>query len=161
EVPLPEGSIDISFDTPDKTWGAAVIRPTVNLFLWDIRRNTSVGRTAMTELRDADGQVSRHQGPVTVDLRYLITVGATNSRDEHRLLGTVLRCVLRTPVLASHVADGIADQIGTVRMTLAADAHDMTDFWSALEGRIKPGLEVELTMALDVFAPVPAGPPVR
>ena len=40
EVPLPS-DIDVAFDRPDRLWSASVTRPTVNLFLWDLRRNAS------------------------------------------------------------------------------------------------------------------------
>ena len=35
EVPLPARQVDVSFAAPDSEWGAAVTKPTVNLFLWE------------------------------------------------------------------------------------------------------------------------------
>ena len=79
-------------------------------------------------------------------MRYIITAWATEYRDEHELLGSVLRCVLRHPVLPTDVAAGLPDEIGNVRLTLAVDDHDTRDFWSALEGRVKPAIELTFTM---------------
>src|SRR4051794_4221626 len=160
-VPLPEGSVDLSFDAPDKTWGAAVTRPTVNVFLWDIKRNSTATQAGMTQRRDAAGQVERQQPPVAIDLRYLITAWASDRRDEHELLGALLRCVLRHSVLPADIAADLPDDVGPVRMALATSDRDTPDFWSALDGRMKPGIEIDLTMAVDVLAPIPAGPPVR
>ena len=38
-VPLPAREVDIVFDAPDGEWAAGVSRPTVNLYLWDVRPN--------------------------------------------------------------------------------------------------------------------------
>ena len=51
-VPLPAREIDVSFDAPDKDWAAKVSRPTINLYLWDVRRNVDIdalppGRTVL------------------------------------------------------------------------------------------------------------------
>ena len=160
-VPLPEANVDVSFDAPDRTWGAAITRPTVNVFLWDIKYNGNLTQKGFTERRDDNGRVERQQPPAVVDLRYIITAWATDQRDEHELLGSVLRCVLRYPVLPADVLAGLPDEIGPLRMTLAQDSHDTPDFWSALDGRIKPGIEVALSVAFDVYAPATAGPPVH
>ena len=55
-VPLP-ATIDVSFATPDKRWGAARTKPTVNLFLWDIRREPRSARSGYLEERTAAGDI--------------------------------------------------------------------------------------------------------
>ncbi|MBK5224457.1 MAG: DUF4255 domain-containing protein [Acidimicrobiia bacterium] len=37
-VPLAPSEVDVSFAAPAKEWSARLSRPTVNLFLWDVRR---------------------------------------------------------------------------------------------------------------------------
>ena len=49
EVPLPARQIDVSFSAPDSEWGAAVTKPTVNLFLWDVKRNTAFRTAGINE----------------------------------------------------------------------------------------------------------------
>ncbi|MDQ1395090.1 MAG: hypothetical protein QOG64_349 [Acidimicrobiaceae bacterium] len=158
-VPLPDAAIDISFDAPDRTWGAAVNRPTVNLFLWDVKRNARFARAGVAE-RNNDGRVERRPGAAVVDLRYFITAWAAQGRDEHQLLGSVLQCLIRNPILpAVHLPDAM-DGTGTISLTLAAsDERKPGDFWSALDGRLKPGLELQLTVPIDAFPWTPAGPP--
>ena len=40
-VPLSAVDIDVSFEIPDEDWAAKLTRPTVNLYLWDIRRSSN------------------------------------------------------------------------------------------------------------------------
>ncbi len=39
-LPLPDDLGDVSFDAPERSWGAQLSRVTVNLFLFDIARST-------------------------------------------------------------------------------------------------------------------------
>ena len=43
-VPLSAQDVDVSFEPPDREWSAKLTRPTVNVFLWDIRRSTDRGQ---------------------------------------------------------------------------------------------------------------------
>jgi hypothetical protein len=161
EVPLPEASVDISFAAPDRAWGAAVTRPTVNIFLWDIRRNTT-RTTAGLAQQGADGQVERRPTNPVIDLRYVVTAWAAEHRDEHQLLGSVLTCILahsRVP------ADALPPQLPTsssLSLGLASEEARVTgEFWSSLDGRLKPGLQLVVSIPLDIFGWVAAGPPAR
>ena len=39
-APLSAADVDVSFQAPDREWSAKLNRPTVNMFLWDIKRST-------------------------------------------------------------------------------------------------------------------------
>lgn len=160
EVPLPEAAVDISFVAPDRAWGAAVSRPTVNVFLWDVRRNAALSSTGLGQ-RFTDGQhaVRRPKDPV-IDLRYLVTAWAGDQRDEHQLLGSVLRCVLANSVVPQNTLPKPIAGSPFVRLALATeDVRVPAEFWSSLDGRLKPGLQVVVTLPVSVFEWVPAGPP--
>jgi hypothetical protein len=159
-VPLPEPVADISFAAPDKTWGASVTRPTVNVFLWHIRRNQVLSSTGLGQ-RYSDGEhaLRRPTDPV-VDLRYLVTAWASDERDEHQLLGSVLRCVLANASLPTGVLSGPLAEAPFVKLALAGDEARATgEFWTSLDGRLKPGLQVVVTLPVAVFEWLPAGPP--
>jgi hypothetical protein len=159
-VPLPEGSVDISFAAPDKAWGAGVTRPTVNVFLWDIRRNRALSSSGLGQ-QYSDGQrvVRRPTDPV-VDLRYLVTAWAGEHRDEHQLLGAVLRCVLANSAVPAGMLPDALSGAPFVRVGLASEeARVPGEFWSSLDGRLKPGLQMVVTLPVAVFEWVPAGPP--
>jgi len=160
EVPLPEATVDISFAAPDRAWGAGVTRPTVNVFLWDIRRNT-VRTTGGLAQQSTNGQVARRPSSPVVDLRYLVTAWAAEHRDEHQLLGSVLVCVLAN---SSVPPDDLPPQLPTtssLSLSLASeDPRVPGEFWSSLDGRLKPGLQVVVSLPLEIFEWAPAGPPV-
>ena len=45
EIPLRASEVDVAFETPDGEWGARQTRPTVNLFLHEVRRSTARAAT--------------------------------------------------------------------------------------------------------------------
>ena len=67
-VPLPKREIDVSFDAPDRDWGARVSRPTINLYLWDVRPNLEQRDSGMEVVTGPDyphaswGTVPRRDG---------------------------------------------------------------------------------------------------
>ncbi len=159
EVPLPETSVDISFAAPDRAWGAAVTRPTVNIFLWDIRRNTTRTTAGMAQ-QGADGQVERRPTNPVIDLRYVVTAWAAEHRDEHQLLGSVLTCILAHSSVAPDILPPQLPTTSSLSLGLASEEARVTgEFWSSLDGRLKPGLQLVVSIPLDIFGWVAAGPP--
>ena len=146
-VPLPRDSADVAFDPPDKAWGARVNRMTVNLFLFDVGRAEQPPLPAEGRLA-ADGRLER-RGPLpTVRLSYLVTAWASEVRDEHHLLGEVMTCVLTHAVLPpEHLPSPLPGPVG---LRLAdRDGRRPGDIWSALDGRLRPGFELEVTAAVE------------
>src|ERR1700742_1961472 len=88
-VPLPRREVDVSFDAPDKDWAARVARPTINLYLWDVRRNLGERDLGVETLYE-DGRTLRRSPLPRVDCRYLVTAWTSDVRDEHSLLGNTL-----------------------------------------------------------------------
>jgi hypothetical protein len=150
-VPLTEGTVDVSFDAPDQTWGAALTRPAINVFLWEVSRNPTFQQTGMQQRVAPEGMIERRPTTPLVDLHYLITAWAREVADEHQLLGSVLNCILsHTRLPAEVLPDPL---LGTrVNLSLAsADKRVPGEFWSALDGRLKPGLQLEVSLPLEVF----------
>src|SRR5271165_6183714 len=79
---LSEQSVDLSFDTPDRTWGAGLTRPTVNVFLWEIIKSSARPRATLEQRRDTEGRIMRRPASPAVELHYLATAWATEQRDE-------------------------------------------------------------------------------
>ena len=71
-VPLDATDVDVSFEPPEREWSAKLNRPTVNAFLWDIRRSTQRGRTGM-ETVQRNGETVRRLALPVVGLRYVVT----------------------------------------------------------------------------------------
>lgn len=161
EVPLARNSIDVSFAAPDKDWGAGVTRPTINLFLWDVRRNVTEREAGMT-VTGQGAQRARRPPLPRVDCRYLVSAWTSETPDEHALLGALLATLLRHDEIgAEHLPDAYAEVRPLPTLAVAAaDSGDQSDFWSAVGGQLKPGLDLRITATVDTAAAVLAGPPV-
>lgn len=162
-VPLPKREIDISFSAPDKDWSARISRPTINAYLWDVRRNSSEREAGMEIVHDANGRPHRRPPLPRIDCRYLITAWTTDIRDEHALLGSTLAALLLHVRIESEYLQGAyRDVLPVPSIEIGAgDGRDNSDFWSAVGGQLKPGLDVTLTATVDSAILVPVGPPVE
>jgi hypothetical protein len=161
-VPLPQRAVDVVFDAPDGDWAAGVSRPTVNLYLWDVRPNLEERQWGAELIPQPDGTRVRREPLPRVDLRYLVTAWTTEVRDEHSLLGSVLAALLLHPVIQPEHLRG---PFATVRplptvLLRSGDGSENSDFWSALGGQLKPGLDITVTATVDAAALIEVGPPV-
>jgi uncharacterized protein DUF4255 len=161
-VPLPKREIDISFEAPDKDWSARVSRPTINMYLWDVRRNVSERELGMEMVHDENGRPHRRTPLPRVDCRYLVTAWTSDIRDEHSLLGATLAALLQHDELEAEYLQGPYRNVSPVPSIeiAAGDGRENSDFWSALGGQLKPGLDVTVTATVDSSLLVAAGPPV-
>jgi hypothetical protein len=156
-VPLDARDVDVSFEGPDTDWSAKLTRPTVNLFLWDIRRSSERAKAGMETL-ERDGALVRRLALPRIELRYLVTAWTTEHRDERALLSGLMRTILAH----SHVPN---DFIAEPLLDLPAPALLMTrgedEVSKALQGQMKPGLNLVVHAAVEIDAYTPAGPPVE
>lgn len=162
-VPLPPREVDIAFEAPDGDWAASVSRPTVNLYLWDVRPSTVERDFGMLETTDQNGRRQRRGASPRIECRFLVTAWTSDVGDEHSLLGRVLVALLVNPVIATnHLAGTLAtiEPRPTIELRTGTAAEN-SDFWSALGGQLKPGLDVVVTITVDAAAVREVGPPVR
>lgn len=157
-VPLPEKSVDVSFVTPDKAWGKSITQPSVNLFLWDVKRSAPRSQTGRVEQTIEEQRYRRAPLPV-IDLNYFVTAWATEDRDEHQLLGAVLTAILATGELPAEFVPEQFAGVGPISVELAtSEQRKPGDFVSILDGQLKPGLEVRLSLEVDALQWQAAGP---
>jgi hypothetical protein len=144
EVPLPPSGVDVAFNAPAKDWSARISRPTINLFLWDIRRSSTKQRAGFDEV-ELEGQTFRRLPPRALEMRYLITAWSSEHRDEHQLLGSVAAAVLNRRSIPDHyLPPGFElpdERPVSLSLTTTADLKP-NDFWSSIDGQLKPGLDV-------------------
>lgn len=163
-VPLPAREVDIAFAAPDGEWSAALSsRPTVDLYLWDIRPNLSDRDFGEMIVEEPDGRRVRRDPLPRVDCRYLVTAWTSEVRDEHSLLGDVLSALLLHPVIEAEHLQGVFASVRplpTLRLR-SGDGSENSDFWSALGGQLKPGLDLVVTVTVDAALRAAAGPPVE
>src|SRR3954447_24651986 len=163
-VPLPARDVDVAFDAPDGEWSAALsTRPTVDLYLWDVRPNLAERDYGEMIIEEQDGRRYRRHPLPRVDCRYLVTAWTSEVRDEHSLLGDVLYALLLNPVIGiDHLRGGFTEVRPQPTMRLrSGDGSENSDFWSALGGQLKPGLDLVVTVTVDAAMRAVAGPPTE
>ncbi len=160
-VPLDSREVDVAFDPPDREWGAALNRPTVNIFLWNILKD-GARTVAGTRPTVTDSGVVYAAAPTPMEFRYLVTAWSARHEDEMQLLGAVLSAVNSHGSLPeAHLSPELAD-IPPPELSLAATgAERQSELWNALDGQLKPGLQVVLRSYLPGPEPTPAGPPTE
>lgn len=157
EVPLP-ASVDVSFAVPDKRWGTAITKPTVNLFLWDVRRDKRSAHFGARPGVDADGRATLRPMDPDVVFRYLVTTWAGDPGDEHQLLGSVLRMLLRTSAIEQEHRPDDLIVVGDILLDVASGDGRPNDFWSSLDGQLKPGMEISITCRVPLDRDIELGP---
>ncbi len=159
-MPIAKSEVDVAFDAPDNEWAGRITKPTLNLFLWDIRRSTDEaegGRERVTQ----GGREAWRARPPRMAFSYLVTAWTSESRDEHRLLGSALVALLaHTTVEEEHQVDALrlAGAAPTLKVA-RPQAKDFAEFWSAIDGQLKPGLDLTVTASVDPGVFQAAGPP--
>jgi len=146
--------VDIYCKTPDREWAASISKPTINVYLYDIRENHQLRGTEFAITRDENGNATRKKNASRVDLSYLITVWTSDIVDEHHLLWRVLLTLFRYPELPEDVLAGqMLHQEYPIKTSAAQPDglfNNPADFWSALDNEIKPSINYVVTVPLDL-----------
>lgn len=160
-------NVAVSFATPDSEFPPVeVTLPAIDLFLYDIRENLELHSNDWYHERQ-NGRILRHKAPIRVDCSYLITAwsSATNHiDDEHRLLGEVMKVLLRYRQLPDDVLQGeLVGLLPPMRARVVRQGYlqSLGEFWQAMGGKPKASLHYTLTVSADVFAPEDLGPPAK
>jgi hypothetical protein len=112
-----------------------------------------------------DGTATRTAAPVRIDASYLITAWpsqsvADPSEDEHRLLGEVIRALLRYRTIPGEVLQGsLMDQDLPLPVSTLQPGRlqSLGEFWQALGGKPKAALNYTVTLAVDAVRPEVVG----
>lgn len=161
EVPIRNGEIDIKFDQPKREWSAKLSRPTVNLFLFDVRENNVLRQHQWEKVATQNGRSTSmaqlKRTPFRLDCHYMLTTWASDAQDEHRLLSHVLLALLRHPILPkTHLFGQMQEQPYDLQARLAS--HDRltnpAEMWGSLDNEIRPSISYIITLAMDPWQPV-------
>jgi hypothetical protein len=163
---LAGSDIEVVFDAPTKDWAARRNAPTVNLYLYDIREDLRRRERGLINEYDDDGLVAaRHAPPRHVKLSYLLTAWTQRPEDEHRLLSSLLSCLLSYEALPPATLEGPLAALNLpVPLTVALpppEDRSFADVWTALGGELKPSLDVVVSAPVDSGRRYPAAPHVR
>ena len=154
--------VQISFAAPDNQFPPqSVTLPAIDLFLYDVRENLELRSNDVHLTRHSDGTAVRQRAPVRVDFSYLVTAWPSLSvadpwEDEHRLLGEVMRALLRHQTIPQNMLQGkLAEQDVPLPVSSLQPGRlqSLGEFWQALGGKPKVTLNYTVTVAVDVSAP--------
>lgn len=153
EIPELAEEGHILFERPDGDFQPA--QPAVNLFLYDVRENRELRDNEwLVERRPGSGTAAMRSAPTRVDCSYLITAWAGDTASEHRLLGRVMRALLRYPTLPD---DLLPDSLKVQNLPLPVSILQPTnlqsfgEFWQALGGKARAALHYSVTVGIDPF----------
>jgi hypothetical protein len=159
ELPIKNGDINIEFHQPKREWSSRLNRPTLNLFLYDLREN-NVLRQPEWKLEKKNGSAVKKRSPVRLDLNYMITAWATEPEDEHNLLYRALLVLFRHPELPEDLlTESLKSQPVPIPLRVAEHEafRSAADYWGVLDNELRPAIACSLTLALDPYTEV-SGP---
>ena len=159
-VPLSATDVDVSFEAPDREWSAKLTRPTVNLFLWDIRRSNDRSRTGMRTVQRNGVPYHESARPV-LELRYVVTAWTSVHSDERALLAGLLKALLAQAAIPRDFLPDLFADMEVPVLTMARAGEEHLDVFKALEGQLKPGLNMVVSTEFETGVVFAAGPPVK
>jgi hypothetical protein len=153
-------AVPVNLDAPNRPWSQAAVRPTVNMFLYDVRENMIRREVMLEPVRDSNGAVVGRRSPATrYDLFYVLSVWGCPVELEYQLLSALVVGLGSHSVLPPELFEHPDPNAPATFLTTAAGTkRAMLPMFS---GELK--MQVELTVA----TPAPAsagtfvvGPPV-
>jgi Pvc16 N-terminal domain/Carboxypeptidase regulatory-like domain len=152
KVPLDETEVDISFEVPNRDWSKAISKPTLNIYLHDIRENVELRQNEWSQERTPQGLVTKTKLGGRFDMSYIITAWTTNPEDEHRLLWYVLATLSRYSYVPLDIIEpALSDQPHLMLMKVAQPdsiLRNTADVWTALDNQLKPVITMTITIGL-------------
>jgi hypothetical protein len=160
-----DAEVEVEFDAPTKDWATRRNRPTIDIYLYDIRQEVSRSQFGQVSVRDEDGNISQRRPiPKFFRLAYLVTAWTQRPEDEHRLLSALLATFLRHETVPAELLNGSLSELGiSIPMAVALPTpqdRSLSDVWTALGGELKPSLDLSIIAPLLPERFEDAGPPV-
>lgn len=155
--------VDVVFDTPTSEWASTLTRPTVNLFLCDLRKSQRPGQSGPDLGRNGNRTTERSPA-MRVDCIFAVTTWSKAVADEHRLLSQVLGVLYAFPNLSGHLGprfDAITQRFEVLATVGEQRPEQRSDFWQSVGGVYKPALDYVVTLAVESGVTVERGPDVR
>ncbi|MBE0695824.1 MAG: DUF4255 domain-containing protein [Anaerolineaceae bacterium] len=152
QIPLATNEYDISFEAPSRSWSAQLSRPTIDLFLIEIKENAAFLLNQPPPNIQDKGFIPIRRELARVDLYYLVSCWAPTTVQQHTLLSHILRAILQTPIFPEDLLpDPLKNQSRTIRLRLAQDDNlpQITDLWNSLENDLHPALRLAVTVAVE------------
>jgi hypothetical protein len=155
--------VDIAFDAPARDWSGQLSKPTVNVFLYDLREAEGL-RSPEWSSSKRDGRVREGRPPMVMECSYAVTAWTQAVEDEHRLLSQVLAILFAFPELPQDKLNGRlanGSQAWPIKARVGQGKGEKSDFWSAVGGQYKVSLDYVVRLSVESGAQLQRGPEVR
>jgi Pvc16 N-terminal domain/Carboxypeptidase regulatory-like domain len=155
--------VDIAFDAPSRDWSGQLSKPTVNIFLYDLREAETL-RTSEWSAVKREGRVREGRPPMVMECSYAITAWTQAVEDEHRLLSQVLAILYAYPEIPRDKLNGRlanGSQAWPIKARVGQGKGEKSDFWSAVGGQYKVSLDYVVRLSVESGAQLERGPEVR
>ena len=152
-------AVEVSLEAPNRPWAQGVSRPTINLFLFDVRENLARREVMVEPVRDASGAVvARRPPPARYDLFYILSCWGTPVELEHQILSGVIASLGSYDKLPEDLFGPDAPPHGCFLSTVAGMKRGMLPMFG---GELRMQLDLAVTVPLVAPSVAVAGPPVR
>jgi hypothetical protein len=155
--------VDIAFDAPSRDWSGQLSKPTVNVYLYDLREAESL-RTSEWGRVARNGRQFETRPPMVMEASYAVTAWTQAVEDEHRLLSQVLAIFFAYPEIPQDKLNGRlanGSQAWPIKARIGQGKGEKSDFWSAIGGQYKVSLDYVVRLSVDSGAKLERGPEVR
>ena len=160
ELPIKNNAIEVSFEQPKRENTARWSKPTINLYLYDLRENHILRQHQWERLSKGNGGdnlAHLKRTPMRLDCSYMLTAWANDPQDEHHLLTSCLLVLFRFPILPpERLKRTLRNPPFDIQTRLAS--HDRltnpAEVWSSLDNEIRPSVPYIVTLALDPWAEI-------
>jgi hypothetical protein len=155
--------VDVAFDAPAREWSGQLSKPTVNVFLYDLREAESL-RTSEWSRTQRDGRTFEGRPPMVMEASYAVTAWTQAVEDEHRLLSQVLAILFAYPEIPRERLNGRlanGSQSWPIKARIGQGKGEKSDFWTAVGGQYKVSLDYVVRLSVESGAQLERGPEVR
>ncbi|MBE2319168.1 DUF4255 domain-containing protein [Solirubrobacter sp. CPCC 204708] len=156
--------VDIEFDAPSRDWSGQLSKPTVNLFLYDLREAENFRASEWTPSSTGPGRRVDTRPPMVMECSYAVTAWTQAVEDEHRLLSQVLAILFAYSQLPQERLNGRlvnGSQPWPIKGRIGQSKGEKADFWSAVGGQYKVSLDYVVRLSVESGARKERGPEVR
>ncbi len=144
--------VDITFESPTRERIDKLIRPAVNLFLFDLQENTDLRQSDFERTR-SNGRAERRPPLRRFDLRYMVSALTTEVEDEHELIWRTLLTLLRHPQFPAELMPeelSSLEPVPTTKVSQADEGQRLSAIWTALGVPPHPALYYVVTVPVDM-----------
>ncbi|KAB8144615.1 DUF4255 domain-containing protein [Chloroflexia bacterium SDU3-3] len=144
--------IDVRFDRPTREWSESLMRPTINMFLFEMSENTD-RRSGAPQVSRGSNQAQFRVPPRHFDLYYLVSAFASSTEDEHTILWRALATLLRFSPLPSDLLPKQLAALETPFSTHIGGTEGLPrpiDLWGGFDLPPRPSVILKLIMPMDL-----------